>query len=157
MKRILFSIFISIFFAGIMSAQAPKPITWSMSVKMTDKNHGTVTLKATIEKGWHLYGMTLPSADGPRPTTINLDSSVGVKWTGDLKPSVAPIEKQDAIFGETLNWWADEVTFTRPFKLVKAEGAKIDASISFMGCNDATCLPPSTINLSRPVRVPAAK
>ena len=42
-------------------------------------------------------------------------------------------------------------------KLVKAEGAKVNAAITFMGCDDATCLPPSTVNLSRVVRVPAAK
>ncbi|MDE5982058.1 MAG: protein-disulfide reductase DsbD N-terminal domain-containing protein [Duncaniella sp.] len=157
MKRTLLFLFVTIFMAGIMAAQAPKPITWRMSVKMTDKTNGVVTIKATIEDGWHLYGTSLPSDNGPKPTSINLDSSTGVKWVSDLKPSVAPTEKNDAIFNTTLNWWSGEVTFTRKFKLVKAEGAKVNAAITFMGCNDATCLPPSTVNLSRVVRVPAAQ
>ena len=50
MKRTLLFLFVTIFMAGIMAAQAPKPITWRMSVKMTDKTNGVVTIKATIER-----------------------------------------------------------------------------------------------------------
>lgn len=128
-----------------------------MKVKMTDKTNGIVTVKASIGDGWHLYGTDLPSSSGPKPTVIDLSASTGVQWTGNLQPSTEPIKKKDEIFGVTLTWWTHEVTFTRKFKLIKAEGAKINANISFMGCNGATCLPPAKVNLSRVVRVPSTK
>ncbi|MDE6483892.1 MAG: protein-disulfide reductase DsbD N-terminal domain-containing protein [Duncaniella sp.] len=139
-------------------AQAPaSPISWRMSVKMTSPTEGVVTLKATVAPGWHLYSTTLPSSDGPRPTTITFSHPASMTFSTPLKPSVAVVEKDDPMFGVKLAWWDSDVTFTRPFT-TSNPGApgKIDVKISFMGCNDETCLPPSTVELSRTVK-PFAK
>ncbi len=47
-------------------------------VKATGPNQGTVTFRALIEKGWHLYGLELPK-DGPKPTEFNLEGSKDIE------------------------------------------------------------------------------
>ncbi|MDE5785773.1 MAG: protein-disulfide reductase DsbD N-terminal domain-containing protein [Duncaniella sp.] len=139
-------------------AQAPaSPISWHLSVKMKSATEGAVTLKATVAPGWHLYSTTLPSSDGPRPTSITFSHPSTMTFTSPMKPSVAVVEKDDPMFGVRLAWWDTDVTFTRPFTTTNPEApGKIDVKISFMGCNDETCLPPATVELSRTVK-PFAK
>lgn len=119
-------------------------IKWRMSVKMTSPTEGTVTLRAIIADGWHLYGTEIPK-NGPVPTTFDFSSSKGVKFLGAFQPSATPISKTDKNFGMALNWWDKDVSFVRKFKLTgKIDEAEISGSVKFMGCNDANCLPPKT-------------
>lgn len=128
-----------------MSAQ--KPIKWRTSVKMTSKTEGVVTMKAIIENGWHLYGTNIPSG-GPKATKFDLSQSIGVKFIGGTVPSVTPKNVYDNTFGLNLNWWDKTVIFTQKFKLTGKPNAKIIGSISYMGCNDQTCLPPSSQSIN---------
>lgn len=145
MKRIL--LILALIVATAVAAQAQAPIKWRMTVKMTSQTEGVVTLRAVLDAGWHLYGTSLPKG-GPKPTAVDFSASQGVKFTSDLKPDRAAAKHHDDMFGLDLSWWDANVTFTRSFKLVKPEGAKITATISFMGCNDANCLPPQTSTLT---------
>lgn len=132
---------------AVISAQnvADNPIKWRMTVKMTSATEGTVTLRALLEPGWHLYGTELPK-DGPVPTTFDFSESKGVKFIDNFKPSAQPGSHKDANFGMVLKWWDTNVTFTRNFRLTgKCEDAVIQGSVRFMGCNDANCLPPKTV------------
>ena len=139
-------------------AQAPEsPIRWRMSVKMTSATEGVVTLKATVAPGWHLYSTTLPSSDGPRPPVITFSHPTSMTFTTPLKASAAVVEKDDPMFGVRLAWWDTDVTFTRQFTTTSADApGKVDVKVTFMGCNDETCLPPATVDLSRTVK-PFAK
>lgn len=132
------------FLLAAIPAQAQNAIRWRTTVKMTNEKEGVVTVRALVEPGWHLYGTQLPKG-GPKPTVLDFSASKGVKFIGDFKPSQKPETKHDDMFGITLNYWSQNVLFTRRFKLT---GAKTDALISgkitYMGCNDATCLPPKT-------------
>lgn len=126
------------------SAQSPSPIKWRTTVKMLDDRDGILTIRAVIEKGWHLYGTKLPEG-GPKPTTFDFAESRGVKFIGAFEPNAKPIEKEDAVFGTKLSWWAKNVTFTRKFRLSgDIKDAVISGKITFMGCNDETCMPPRT-------------
>lgn len=145
MKRILL-IFCAIIIAAV-SLSAQNAIRWRMTVKMTSDTEGVVTLRALVADGWHLYGTSLPE-NGPKPTVFSFDGSTGVKFTGTLTPSRKPLTVDDKMFGMKLNWWDANVEFSRNFKLVKKEGAKIVADIDFMGCNDKTCLPPKKQTLT---------
>ncbi len=118
-----------------------------MNVKLTSATEGVVTLRALVGDGWHLYSTSLPDG-GPKPTKLSFEGSKGVKFTENVKVDHAPAEVNDAMFGMKLSWWAENVTFTRKFKLVNRDGAKVAVSVSFMGCNDASCLPPKTVNLT---------
>lgn len=151
-KRVL-NLFFALFFISMVSfAQSSEsPIKWRMSVKMTSATEGTVTLRAIVAKGWHLYGTSLPK-DGPVPTTFNFDASTGIKFLGGFTASEKPVTKNDANFGMKLSWWEKNVTFTRKFRLTgSVKDAVISGSVRFMGCNDLNCLAPATQNFKTKV------
>lgn len=154
MKKIL-SLFAAVLVLGIAvaSAQQATPIRWRMVIKMTSPSEGYVTVRALLDEGWHLYGFNLPKG-GPKPTELDFAASEGVTFTGKPVPSVQPVEKEDSQFGGTLQQWESNVSFTQKFKLSgKRDNAKIVLNIKYMGCNDVTCLPPSSTTLSTPVPV----
>lgn len=148
------ALFFAIIMLSVVSLSAQKPIKWRSSVKMTSKTEGVVTIKAIIEPGWHLYGTELPSG-GPKATKFDFSESKGVKLVGNVVPSVKPKTVYDKSFGMNLCWWEKTLTFTQKFKLAGKGEAKIIGSISYMGCNDQTCLPPSTQSVN--LVVPAYK
>ena len=104
---------------------------------------GVVTVIATIADGWHLYGMKMPET-GPKPTQVKFELPAGVELTGKLTVNRGTVRKYDDMFGGELEYWGSgELKFTRHFKITKAEGhIPIKCMVSFMGCNDETCLPP---------------
>jgi thiol:disulfide interchange protein DsbD len=126
-------------------AQMPTPIKWHVSARMTSATEGVVRLKAVINQGWHLYGTEMPKG-GPKATTIDF-TDTGVKFKGTLTPSVKPVAKHDTQFDIDVTWWEGSVTFTRKFKNT-GKASKISGSITYMGCNDQTCLPPKTEQFS---------
>ncbi|MDE7410805.1 MAG: protein-disulfide reductase DsbD N-terminal domain-containing protein [Paramuribaculum sp.] len=130
------------------------PINWRMNVKMTSDTEGEVIIKAIVEPGWHLYGTELPKGPGPKPTVIDMSQSNGVIFTTELSSAPATVEKTDAMFNRVLNWWDTNVTFRRRFKLTESKDASrsVKAVITFMGCNDATCLPPTTKILTKTIK-----
>lgn len=113
-----------------------------MSVNMTDNTQGTVTLRALVSQGWHLYGTTLPEG-GPKPTKITTSASTGISFTGPATASVKSKTVHDPMFDIDLNWWDTNVEFTIPFK-VTGDDPIVKITVNYMGCNDATCLPPSS-------------
>ncbi len=121
------------------------PITWKAEVKMSSKSEGQIILRATLSAGWHLYGTTMPEG-GPRPTRFIFPQVEGVEYKGGIVPSAAPVSKQDPMFGCEIKQWEGSVSFTRSFRLSKkaALTLTIPVEVEFMGCNDQTCLPPSS-------------
>ena len=58
--------------AGIVSAlaaQGDNPVRWRTIVKAGADGNGTVTFRALISPGWHLYGLELPEG-GPKATNF---------------------------------------------------------------------------------------
>lgn len=121
------------------------PVTWRAVARMTSADQGFIRFTATMNEGWHLYGMDMP-ADGPRATTFNIARVNGLSLLGKPKADREPLKKQDNMFNATLEYWEGKVVFTQKFKLSKkADAIKfIKCSVSYMGCNDQTCLPPAT-------------
>ena len=141
---------IAIIVLSICSLSAQTPIKWRSSIKMINETEGIVSMKAIIEPGWHLYGTNLPSG-GPKATSFDFSSSQGIKLVGGITPSDEPKNVKDQLFGLNLNWWDKTLSFTQKFKVIK-NNARVICAISYMGCNDQTCLPPSiqSINISVP-------
>ena len=153
MKRNSFASFIAVMLMLVMSvaAYAADPVTWMASSQMTGDNEGVVTLTATIEPGWHLYGTTMP-ADGPSATKLYYGAT-GAVFTSNVKASPKPISKFDDMFGINLTYWENKVSFTRKFKLAEGKStAKIKIKVNFMCCNDANCRPPKTMEFNVDVK-----
>lgn len=125
-------------------AQQPKPVEWHFAVAMTGKNVGEITATATIDKGWHLYGIDLPKG-GPVATKWTFDGSVGVEFTGDITPVIAPESVVDPSWNMTLNWWEGKAQLKRKFRVTDPSNAAIDCKIKYMVCNGDNCLPPTTV------------
>ncbi|MDE6267250.1 MAG: thioredoxin family protein [Muribaculaceae bacterium] len=141
MKRILllFALLITLVLSA--SAQMVDPITWNVRLEKISDTEGLVHFDASIEDGWHLYGLSLP-AGGPRPTAIQFNPSDGVE-IGDITPSRKPIEKVDMVFHLKLSWWNSDVSFSAPYKVTSSNPGPISGTITFQGCNDETCIAPS--------------
>lgn len=154
MKKILTLLIIITMAATAAMAQTVQPVKWRISVKMTSKTEGVVTIRAIVGQGWHLYGLDIPKG-GPKPTSFNFSKSEGIELAGGIAPSVKPEARQDAAFGMKLSQWSSNVNFTQHFRLKGNGQAKIDLAIVYMACNDENCMPPKTETFS--VKVPAYK
>lgn len=127
-----------------------KPITWRANARMISNTEGVITFTATMTEGWHLYGMQMP-ADGPKPTRFSFEQKHGVVFNGKLSVDKAPIKKHDSLYNSEVEYWEGTVVFKQPFRISNqdVQGLRIKCYVDFMGCNDATCLPPErkTFNL----------
>lgn len=150
MKRTISALYLLLATFFVMFAQQETPITWGASVRMTSENQGIVYIRATIEPGWHLYSTTIPKG-GPKPTSFSFESSKGVKFSEPVKAKSKVIEKLDPQFGINLSFYEESALFTRTFTIDPGvNNAEINVTVSFMGCNDQTCLPPNKAVLSVP-------
>jgi len=153
MKKSLLILFSLIFACAVtVSAQGNSPFTWRANVKMINKTEGEIIVKVDVPAGWHLYGTDLPKG-GPKPTAFDFSKSSGVKLIGKTIPSVKPVSKDDKMFNLKLTYWTGNVTFRQKFKVTDSSKARIEGTVTYMGCNDNTCSPPSTFKISKPVIV----
>ena len=67
--------------AVVIGAAASQPVKWRTSVRMTSPTEGTVTVRAIIPEGFHLYGMSMPEG-GPKATSLDFTGSRGITLTG---------------------------------------------------------------------------
>ncbi|MDE5719440.1 MAG: thiol:disulfide interchange protein, partial [Paramuribaculum sp.] len=142
-KIILMAAIVLSALASSLNAQILNPIKWEVSSEMTSSAEGVIRYAATIESGWHLYGTSLPEG-GPKATSISYDRMEGLELVGDLVPSQTPVEKIDKTFNLKLNWWESNVVLTQKFRLKDGgKGYAIAGVITFQGCNDGSCIPPT--------------
>lgn len=129
------------FFTIFSALSAQNPIRWRTLVNVDEAGTGTITFRALVEPGWHLYGLEMPEG-GPKATSFEL-SGKGLEFTGKIKPSRKPVVADDPMFGMPLSWWDSKVEFTVPVRLT-AESGTFECKITFMACDGTTCRPPVT-------------
>lgn len=100
----------------------------------------------TISRGWHVYSTDIPD-DGPISAEITFDSIRGVKPMDRLRFQGREIEKEDPVFGLTVRYFENRVTFYQDLQILDkdwfAEGA-----LTYGACNDESCLPPQKVEFS---------
>ena len=74
MKRIILTVFLSLFILATMHAQVLTPVKWSYAAKRLSKTEAVLFIKATIDEDWHLYSQTVPDR-GPTRTSFTFLSS----------------------------------------------------------------------------------
>lgn len=142
-KKLSFLLFISLIGFLSTTAQIINPVSWVNSIKMTSDTSGEVVLNATIDKGWHMYGLNLPNG-GPQPTKVEWDTLEGVELIGEVTPSRPAHEEMDMVMNMKLGWWENDITLTQKFKVTDKNGYKIAGGIRYMVCSRETCQPPTT-------------
>ena len=141
-KKLVFLFFISLL--GIFSsvAQIVNPVNWEKSIKTTSETSGEIIFTATIDDGWHMYGLELPAESGIQATTVEWNTLEGVKLVGELTPSLPAHEAFDAVMDMKLSWWEKDITLTQKFDITD-KSYKIIGNIKYMVCNDKTCQAPT--------------
>ncbi len=117
-------------------------VEWSYSY---DSESSTISVKAEIAEGWHLYSQHIENEIGPIPTSITFEKNEDVEIIGEtIEPE--SLKEYDPNFEGDLNFFKDEVVFTQKIKLEKS--TTVNGVVTFMVCNDTMCLPPTDIEFS---------
>lgn len=152
-KRIFF-IFTLLFFTLSSFCQIYKPVKWTVEQKITGETTADIQIRASIDEGWHLYGLNLPKG-GPRATSIVFETINNAKRVGELQSSSKLLKAYDANFDMELNWYAKEAVFVQKISFTDASNVNVSGYIEFMACNDESCLPPTQepfkIGIQKPV------
>lgn len=130
-------------------SQILKPITWSYAAKKNSATTAVVYIKATLEKGWHLYSQYV-SDGGPTATKFSFPLSKTYERIGKTIEQ-KPIIKFEPVFLMEVGYFENAAVFQQTVKL-KGKNALVKGSVYFMVCNDKQCLPPSTVEFSIPVK-----
>ncbi|MBO7606763.1 MAG: thioredoxin family protein [Paludibacteraceae bacterium] len=140
-KAILF--ILALLTTSILNAQIQKPVKWDISCSGIDKNNTiTISFKANIDDGWHIYGMDMPK-DGPIPTSFNYTLKRGATPTGSTTADKKTKCGMDNLFGMELCEYSGEVTFQQKMKVSKENGYKITGYVEYMACDNTNCLSPT--------------
>jgi thiol:disulfide interchange protein len=127
--------------AATASAQALDPVKWSLTIEPATAPPGATILArltATIEPGWHLYGLATPPPS--RPTTIKLSGYDTLKIYYQ-EPKRA-FDKNFDIETQTYEEKTDFLLETTLKTDAPAGPAELAAAIGFNVCDATRCLPP---------------
>ena len=149
MKKSILILALFIFGATTAFAQLENPVSWSYVAKKTSKNEATIYIKASIDKGWHIYSQNLKPG-GPTKTIFTFAPSKDFTLVGKtIEPKA--ITEYEKVFKMNVSYFEDEVVFQQKIKLNKATTA-VKGSVEFMVCNDKSCLPPAEVTFTIPVK-----
>jgi len=142
-------------------ALAQDPVHWSLAAASKDPiaagRRFDAALKATIDKGWHLYALDEP-AGGPPATTVSLPPSKTFLLAGAV--SAPPgVRTLDPNFNVETEFFEDEVTFLLPLRVAAgtADGRyTLEVTSTWVTCNDRLCLPPTERTIAAEILTGAA-
>ncbi len=130
-------------------SQILKPVTWSYAAKKTSATEATIYIKATIDKGWHLYSQFVKDG-GPVKTTFTFPTAGTYTLIGKtIEPK--PVTKFESTFKMDVSYFENAVVFQQKVKL-KGKNPVVKGSVEFMVCDDKQCLPPDQVDFSVPVK-----
>jgi DsbC/DsbD-like thiol-disulfide interchange protein len=132
-----------------LQAQILAPVKFSYAAKKLNSTTAMVFIKATVDKGWHVYSQYVADG-GPVKTTFTFSPSKEYALTGKtIEPK--PITKFEKSFNMQVGYFEDAVVFQQKIKLLKGE-ATVKGTVEYMTCNDEKCLPPDQVEFSIPVK-----
>ncbi|HEY7390328.1 MAG TPA: protein-disulfide reductase DsbD N-terminal domain-containing protein, partial [Bryobacteraceae bacterium] len=127
-------------------AQKLDPVQWTLAAgdgKIAPGGQIVLTLKATLEPGWHMYSPSTPPG-GPIATTITVADSPAVDQFSVHEPK--PETQRDPNFDNLeVRWFEKEVSFALPVQIKKDAGpgeVQIAAQVRYQACDAKQCLPP---------------
>lgn len=145
----LYLFVIALLFTLSAKSQIFAPVKWSYATRLSAKTTATVFIKATIDKGWHIYALRLPEG-GPKKTTIRFAPSKNYKLISKMIEPKA-IRKYDESFHMNVDYYEKSVVFQQKININSGQTV-VKGSISFMSCDAKRCLPEETVNFSIPVK-----
>jgi len=142
-KRFFFSLTLSLL-ASCVFSQMQEPVKFGSKFKTLSDTEAEIRFTASIDNGWHVYSVNLPSG-GPISATFNVDKMDGAKLVGKLVPVSKEISKFDKIFEMNLRYFEHSAVFVQKIKLTKPV-YNIKGYLEYGACNDESCLPPTQVS-----------
>jgi hypothetical protein len=119
-------------------------ISWSVSF---DSDKECLDIRASIDKGWHLYSVNVDETIGPVATSFTFEESKKYKLLGEIiQPE--PITEYDENFGGSLSFFEGDVGFKQELKIKDKDPFELKGEVNYMVCNDVMCLPPIDVEFS---------
>lgn len=117
-----------------------EPVVWEIVAKKIGPNTVELLFNAEIDKGYHLYSLTIPE-DGPLPTVFTFEESDKLRLDGGVSEVIVPIEEYDDVFEMDIKFWEDKAVFKQVIKLSSDNtNIPIIGEIAYMVCNDVGCV-----------------
>lgn len=148
MKK-FFLVLLTVIIARSTQAQVLEPVKWSYAAKRLNSTEAMVLIKATVDRGWHIYSQHVADG-GPVATSFTFAPSKAFTLVGKtIEPK--PVTKFEKAFGMNVSYFENAVVFQQKIK-VKAGQPVVKGTLEFMACNDEKCLPPDEVSFSIPVK-----
>nr|WP_067056557.1 protein-disulfide reductase DsbD domain-containing protein [Mucilaginibacter sp. L294] len=147
MRKLLLAITAIMITAGA-KAQVESHVRWSYASKRTSPTEAVVFLKATIDRGWHIYSQNTKDG-GPLKTTFTFTPAKGYEVVGKtIEPK--PITKYERAVKMNVSYFENSVVFQQKIKL-RLPGAKtVTGKLEFLACAEK-CLPPDEVAFAIPI------
>lgn len=138
--RFALSALLLLFAGTALSAQTKPVVVWNTSAEQVEEGLYRITVEATIDEGWHIYG--IEPSEFIIPTSFTFSCSEGAQLKDGLKQLQEPKRVFDEFYGGEYDYFEDKAVFTQDVQLT-ASGATVEMYLEYMACNDMNCLPPA--------------
>ena len=132
-------------------AQMSEPVKWSYSAERIAVDEYKVVFSAQIEAGWFVYSQFLTESTGPVKTSFAYEPKPGIELQGITEEFGPKEEGYDLTFGMHIVKYMGLTQFTQKVKVKPGESPLLNAQVTYMACNEHTCLPPRDVPFSVPL------
>jgi len=139
MKKTILIILGFFLFAAASFAQIDNPVKWKFATEKLSDDELQLTIVATIEDGWHLYGQFFPDG-GPVKLSITFEESADYQLVGKAVESPKPHVEHDDIFMIDVQYFEKKATFTQKIKILSTKKFKLVGEVSGQACYDDKCV-----------------
>lgn len=121
------------------AATAPlDPVKWTYTIENVNGNQFELVFNAAIDKGFHLYSLSIPQ-DGPLPTEFSFETSSAYRLEDKMTEGNNGIKAMDEIFKMEITYFEEKASFRQ--KIVSKEKQfTVSGTIAYMVCNDQGCV-----------------
>lgn len=147
MKK-LFTLLLLLACSACAWAQIDSPVKWSYASKKTGDKEAVVLLKATIQKGWHIYSQT--EQGGPAKSSFTFSKSKDYVLLGKIvEPK--PLSRYEKAFSMNIGYFENTVVFQQKIKFSSAKTPAVKGTLGYIACNDHKCNPPEEVEFNIPI------
>lgn len=149
-KRLLLFTLVVLSFSSLLKAQILEPVKWQFSEEYLGNDEFMLTFKAVVDDEWTVYSQHT-SDDGPVPTSIEYDNAEIVEMLGESQEIGHKKQGYDKLFEVEVIKFLGDKDFLIKQKVKRKGSGPLKGYLTFMTCNEKTCLPPTDVDFSFPL------
>ncbi|GAB3955101.1 hypothetical protein GCM10028805_41660 [Spirosoma harenae] len=134
------------------NAQILKPVRWGYAAKKTSPTEAVLLMKATIDKGWHIYSQHIKDNEAVQTNFTFLPAPTYALINKTQEPK--PITKLEKILDMEVSYFEEAVVFQQKIKLKSNAPILVKGNVAYISCNDQkhVCLPLDEVDFTIPVK-----